>query len=79
MDPVGNSFEVIDPSTEQVIRRLPAAGVEDTDRAVARAKAAFAAWRNVTAGDRATILRRVGASRGGAGGVAGATGVAQRG
>lgn len=62
MDPVGNSFEVIDPSTEQVIRRLPAAGVEDTDRAVARAKTAFAAWRNVTAGDRATILRRVGAA-----------------
>lgn len=62
MDRAGNSFEVIDPATEQVITRLPAAGVEHTDRAVARAKAAFATWRNVAAGDRATILRRVGAA-----------------
>ncbi len=62
MDRTGNSFEVIDPATEQVIIRLPAAGVEHTDRAVARAKAAFATWRNVAAGDRANILRRVGAA-----------------
>lgn len=62
MDPVADSMEIIDPSTEQVITRLPAAGVEQTDRAVARAKAAFTTWRNVTAGDRATILRRVGAA-----------------
>lgn len=62
MDPVADSIDVIDPSTEQVITRLPAVGVEHTDRAVARARAAFATWRNVTAGDRATILRRVGAA-----------------
>ena len=63
MDRVGkNSIEVIDPATEQVITRLPSAGPEDADRAVARAKAAFATWRNVAAGDRATILRRVGAA-----------------
>ena len=62
MDPAGNTIEVVDPSTEQVITRLPAAGAEQTDRAVARAKAAFATWRNVAAGDRATILRRVGAA-----------------
>ena len=62
MDPVADSIEVIDPSTEQVITRLTAAGVDETDRAVARAKAAFATWRNVAAADRATILRRVGAA-----------------
>ena len=62
MDPIRESIEVIDPATEQVITRLPAAGVEQADRAVATAKAAFATWRNVTAGDRATILRRVGAA-----------------
>lgn len=62
MDPAGNTIEVVDPSTEQIITRLPAAGAEQTDRAVARAKAAFATWRNVAAGDRATILRRVGAA-----------------
>ena len=60
MDRVRNSIEVIDPATEQVITRLPSAGTEDADRAVAKAKAAFATWRNVAAGDRATILRRVG-------------------
>src|SRR6202012_5748151 len=32
------------------------AGVEETDAAVARAKAAFPAWRDVTPGDRATLI-----------------------
>ncbi len=62
MDPIRESIEVIDPATEQVITRLPAAGVEQADRAVATAREAFATWRNVTAGDRATILRRIGAA-----------------
>jgi len=62
VDPIRESIEVIDPATEQVITRLPAAGVEQADRAVATAREAFATWRNVTAGDRATILRRIGAA-----------------
>ena len=62
MDPVGDSIEVIDPATEQVITRIPSAGPEDADRAVARAKSSFKTWRNVAAGDRATLLRRVGAA-----------------
>ncbi len=62
MDPVGDSIEVIDPATEQVITRLPSAVPEDADRAVARAKSSFKTWRNVAAGDRATLLRRVGAA-----------------
>ncbi len=61
MDQVGDSIEVIDPATEQVITRLPSAVPEDADRAVARAKSSFKTWRNVAAGDRATLLRRVGA------------------
>ena len=62
MDQVGDSIEVIDPATEQVITRLPSAVPEDADRAVARAKSSFKTWRNVAAGDRATLLRRVGAA-----------------
>jgi len=50
-------IEVIEPATEQVLREVPRAGVEETDEAVARAKAAFAAWRAVSPGERAAILR----------------------
>jgi acyl-CoA reductase-like NAD-dependent aldehyde dehydrogenase len=50
---------VIEPATEQVLAELPRAGVEETDAAVARAKAAFPAWRAVSPGDRATLLHRV--------------------
>jgi acyl-CoA reductase-like NAD-dependent aldehyde dehydrogenase len=51
-------MKVIEPATEQVLADLPEAGVAEADRAVARAKAAFAAWRAVTPGDRARLMRR---------------------
>ena len=38
---------VLNPATEQPIAELPEPGVEETDAAVARAKAAFPAWRAV--------------------------------
>jgi betaine-aldehyde dehydrogenase len=50
---------VLEPATEQVIRELPTAGVEETDAAVARAKEAFPAWRAVDPADRAALLRRL--------------------
>ena len=62
MKTVGDSIDVIEPATEQVITTVPAAGLDETDRAVAKAREAFATWRNVTAGDRATMLRRIGAA-----------------
>jgi acyl-CoA reductase-like NAD-dependent aldehyde dehydrogenase len=52
-------IEVVEPATEQVMASVPAAGVEETDAAVAAAKAAFPAWRAVTPGDRANLLRRL--------------------
>jgi betaine-aldehyde dehydrogenase len=52
-------IEVIEPATEQVMATVPEAGVEETDAAVAAAKAAFPAWRAVTPGDRANLLRRL--------------------
>ena len=50
---------VLNPATEQPIAELERAGVEETDAAVARAKAAFPAWRAVAPADRARLLRRL--------------------
>jgi acyl-CoA reductase-like NAD-dependent aldehyde dehydrogenase len=52
---------VVNPATEEAIAELPSAGVEETDAAVARAKAAFPAWRAVSPADRARLLRRLAA------------------
>ena len=52
-----NAIEVIEPATEQVMAEVPRAGAEEVDAAVARAKAAFPAWRAVAPADRAKLLR----------------------
>jgi acyl-CoA reductase-like NAD-dependent aldehyde dehydrogenase len=48
---------VIEPATEAVLAEVPRAGVEETDAAVARAKAALPAWRSISPGARAETLR----------------------
>jgi betaine-aldehyde dehydrogenase len=48
---------ILNPATEEVIAEVDAAGVEETDAAVARAKEAFPAWRAVAPADRARLLR----------------------
>jgi acyl-CoA reductase-like NAD-dependent aldehyde dehydrogenase len=50
---------VLNPATEEPLAELDAAGVEETDEAVARAKAAYPAWRAVAPADRARLLRRL--------------------
>jgi betaine-aldehyde dehydrogenase len=50
---------VVNPATEESIATLPSAGIEETDAAVARARAAFPAWRAVAPSDRARLLRRL--------------------
>jgi betaine-aldehyde dehydrogenase len=50
---------VINPATEETIATLDEAGVEETDAAVARARAAFPAWRDVSPRDRGRLLRRL--------------------
>jgi acyl-CoA reductase-like NAD-dependent aldehyde dehydrogenase len=52
-------IEVIEPATEQVMAEVPRAGVEEVDAAVARAKAAFPAWRAVAPAERSALLRRL--------------------
>src|ERR687887_1299649 len=53
------TLTVLNPATEQPIAQLEQSGVEETDAAVARAKAAFPAWRDVAPSDRARLLRRL--------------------
>ncbi len=52
------SGEVYDPSTGEVIRRVPFASAEDIGAAVAAAKAAFPDWRDTPPLRRARILAR---------------------
>jgi acyl-CoA reductase-like NAD-dependent aldehyde dehydrogenase len=54
-------LSVLNPATEQPIVELEEAGVEEADEAVARAKAAFPAWRDVAPAARAALLRKVAA------------------
>ena len=53
------TLRLLNPATEQPVAELEQAGVAETDRAVAAAKAAFPAWRAVAPSDRARLLRRL--------------------
>jgi acyl-CoA reductase-like NAD-dependent aldehyde dehydrogenase len=53
------SLTVLNPATEEPIAELQQAGVDEVDEAVARAKAAFPAWRALAPADRARLLRRL--------------------
>jgi betaine-aldehyde dehydrogenase len=50
---------VLNPATEEPIAEVEAAGIDETDEAVARAREAFPAWRGVAPTDRARLLRRL--------------------
>ena len=52
-------ISVVEPATGQVMAEVEQADAERTDEAVARAKAAFPAWRDVTPGDRAAVMHRL--------------------
>ena len=51
-------FDVISPVDETIVKTVPLADRAEVDARVARAHRAFAAWRLVTPGDRARLLRR---------------------
>jgi len=50
---------VVEPATERVLAEIPRAGLEETDAAVAAAKAAYPAWRAIAPADRAALMRRL--------------------
>ncbi|GGL06329.1 aldehyde dehydrogenase [Sphaerisporangium melleum] len=52
----GAGVDVVDPSTEEVIDRVPAGSPDDVDRAVSAARAAFPAWAATAPADRGKIL-----------------------
>src|SRR5260221_12931698 len=53
---MSETLAVVEPATEAVLAQIPRAGAEEADAAVARAKAAFPAWRDVAPADRARLL-----------------------
>jgi acyl-CoA reductase-like NAD-dependent aldehyde dehydrogenase len=55
-------LKVLEPATEQTLAELPEAQVEDVEEAIARAKAAFPAWRALAPGARGDLLRRIAAA-----------------
>src|SRR3982074_2574118 len=52
------TLRVIEPATEQVMAELHEATVEEADQAVARAKAAYPAWKPVSPKDRGNLTAR---------------------
>jgi acyl-CoA reductase-like NAD-dependent aldehyde dehydrogenase len=52
----GDVIPVVNPATEEVLDTVPAATPHDVDRAVSAAKAAFRAWRETPATERADYI-----------------------
>ena len=50
---MSSTIEVIEPATAEVMESVRRAGADEVDAAVAAARAAFPAWRDVTPGDPA--------------------------
>ena len=58
MTTTSQTHDVINPATEEVVRTVDLASLEQTDAAIARASAASPAWRAVSPADRSLLLRR---------------------
>ena len=55
----GETMEVLNPATEEVIAEVPRCNAADVDRAVAAAKAALPAWLDSTPAERAELLLKL--------------------
>ncbi len=55
----GRTEKISSPATEAVIAEVPVGGVEDVERAVAAAGAAFDGWRATTPGERSVALLKL--------------------
>jgi acyl-CoA reductase-like NAD-dependent aldehyde dehydrogenase len=56
---VSEQIQVVEPATEDVMAEVPRAGAEETDAAVAKARAAFPGWSTVAPADRSAMLHRL--------------------
>src|SRR5664280_1865836 len=56
----GETYVIVDPSNEEVIARVPKAGVADAERAVKAAREAFdkGPWPRMKALERADLMRK---------------------
>ena len=62
VDPAGDGvIEVINPTTEEVVGRVPEGTAEDADRAVRAARAAFDSWSQTPVEERAGYCAAIGA------------------
>ena len=62
VEPAGDGvIEVVNPTTEEVIGRVPEGTAEDADRAVRAARAAFDPWSRTPADERADYCAQIGA------------------
>jgi aldehyde dehydrogenase (NAD+) len=62
VDPAGDGvIEVINPSTEEAVGRIPEGTAEDADRAVRAARAAFDSWSQTPPEERARLCGEIGA------------------
>ncbi|MFL5952471.1 MAG: gamma-aminobutyraldehyde dehydrogenase [Gaiellaceae bacterium] len=55
----GETMEVLNPATGEVIAEVPAATADDVDRAVQSAKKALVEWRETTPGERSELLLKL--------------------
>jgi betaine-aldehyde dehydrogenase/aminobutyraldehyde dehydrogenase len=55
----GETMEVLNPATGEVIAEVPRSGEEDVERAVAAAKSAWSAWQGKTPKDRMELLLKL--------------------
>src|SRR5438876_8297550 len=58
----GETMEVLNPATGEVIAEVPRASAEDVDRAVQAAKKALPEWLETTPGERAELLLKLAAA-----------------
>ena len=57
----GETYEVRNPATGEVVEKVPAGGAEDVDRAAKAALKAFETWGKLAAAERAKILHKAAA------------------
>jgi len=53
-----DTFDVLNPSTEEVVQTVHMASTQELDAVIAKAKAAFPAWRDTAPHTKATLMRR---------------------
>lgn len=55
---MSDTFDVLNPATEDVVKTIHMASAAEVDEVVAKAKAAWPAWRDMAPGTRADVLRK---------------------